>query len=138
LPNSFHGDTEKQVMQIDRIVVVAQAFYYVVTGLWPLVSYATFEAVTGPKTDRWLVHTIGLLLVAIGAALFAGARRTAPGVETLVLAACCASAFIAIEVFYVLNGVIAPVYLGDAIVQLCMLLAYGWSFATRRKNTRLW
>jgi hypothetical protein len=32
------------------------------TGLWPLVSIGTFQQVTGPKTDLWLVKTVGVLI----------------------------------------------------------------------------
>jgi hypothetical protein len=34
-----------------------QGIYYLLTGLWPLVSIGTFQMVTGEKTDVWLVHT---------------------------------------------------------------------------------
>jgi hypothetical protein len=35
-------------------------------GLWPLVHLSSFEAVLGPKTDRWLVKTVCGLLIANG------------------------------------------------------------------------
>ena len=50
-----------------RRMAQAQGVFNVVGGLWPLVSMRTFEAVYGPKTDRWLVQTVGGLLTAIGA-----------------------------------------------------------------------
>ena len=43
-----------------RTALTVQGLFYVVTGLWPLVSLSTFEFVTGPKTDDWLVHMVGL------------------------------------------------------------------------------
>ena len=46
-----------------------QAAYYVGTGLWSLVHRRSFERVTGPKREYWLVRTVGALAVAIGAAL---------------------------------------------------------------------
>ncbi len=52
-----------------RDVALAQAVYYGVTGAWPLVSRRSFEAVTGRKTDWWLVQTFSLTLLPIGAAL---------------------------------------------------------------------
>ncbi len=122
---------------INRIVIMAQGAYYVITGSWPLVSYATFEAITGPKTDKWLVHTVGLLLVAVGAALLTGARRASPSAETLVLAAASACAFIAIEIFYVARSVIGPIYLADAVLQVCMLALYGWVFMTGRQRASI-
>jgi hypothetical protein len=58
-----------------RSVALIQAAYYVGAGLWSLASIRTFEAVTGPKTDRWLVKTVGvvyLLDAAVELALVAG------------------------------------------------------------------
>src|SRR4051812_49609509 len=52
-----------------------QGLYYLVTGVWPLVSIETFQMVTGPKTDHlvtgretdhWLVMTVGVLVTAVG------------------------------------------------------------------------
>ena len=37
----------------------------------------SFEAVTGPKTDRWLVKTVGALALANGVAVAFGLRRDA-------------------------------------------------------------
>ena len=50
-------------------VVTLQATYYILTGLWPLVHFSSFELVTGPKTDDWLVRMVGLLVVLIGVTL---------------------------------------------------------------------
>jgi hypothetical protein len=30
-----------------------------VTGVWPIPHLQSFEAVTGPKKERWLVKTMG-------------------------------------------------------------------------------
>jgi hypothetical protein len=50
-----------------RRLIAFQAAYYLATGLWPLVHLPSFEAVTGPKTDDWLVHMVGLLAGVIAA-----------------------------------------------------------------------
>ena len=47
-----------------------QAAYYVSTGLWSLVHRRSFERITGPKQEYWLVRTVGALAVAIGAAMW--------------------------------------------------------------------
>lgn len=39
--------------------------FYLAAGLWPIVSLHSFEAVTGPEQDDWLVKTIGGLIAAI-------------------------------------------------------------------------
>ena len=38
-----------------------QSGYYGVTGIWPILHLPSFEAITGPKIDDWLVHMVGLL-----------------------------------------------------------------------------
>jgi hypothetical protein len=43
-------------------------WFNVVAGVWPLVHVASFEAVLGPKVDRWLVRTVAGLLVVNGVA----------------------------------------------------------------------
>ncbi|MGH7661110.1 MAG: hypothetical protein ACRENA_09390 [Vulcanimicrobiaceae bacterium] len=50
----------------NRRVLKLQAGYYIATGIWPLLSMRSFEAITGPKTDRWLVRMVGLLAATIG------------------------------------------------------------------------
>jgi hypothetical protein len=68
-----------------RHVALAQGLYYGATGVWPLLSRRTFEAVTGPKDDWWLVETLSLTLLPVGAALAtAGARdRVTPEIALL-------------------------------------------------------
>ena len=72
-----------------------QGIYYFVTGVWPLVSIRTFEAVTGEKTDNlptgldadhWLVMTVGVLITAIALALLVAAYRKTHVLELAVLA----------------------------------------------------
>ena len=42
------------------------SIYFMLTGIWPVVHMPSFIAVTGPKTDLWLVRTVGLLIAGIG------------------------------------------------------------------------
>src|SRR5262245_26510628 len=72
-------------VSLARGVAGLQALYYLATGLWPLVHMDSFLAVTGPKTDLWLVRTVGALIAVIGASLAVSvARRLTP--EAMVLA----------------------------------------------------
>jgi hypothetical protein len=103
-----------------RQLATVQGVYYLVTGLWPIVSMRSFEWVTGRKTDRWLVRMVGLLAAAIGLALLRG--RDEPIDPALPVAS--AAAFTAVDVVYAAKGTISPIYLGDAVVELGLIA--GW------------
>jgi len=108
-----------------RRLIAFQAAYYSVSGLWPLVHLPSFESVTGPKTDDWLVHMIALLAVVIGAALgVAAVRDRVHAPEVGVLSVGAALAFAGIDLWYGLGGRIAPVYLADASIELALLIAF--------------
>jgi hypothetical protein len=106
-----------------RTVLAVLGLYYLVTGIWPLVSIRTFEAVTGPKTDDWLVQTVGVLAAVIGATLLYAARQRSPARETVFLSVISAVGFVAVEVVFVLLGMIGAIYLADAAVQVSFLFA---------------
>lgn len=111
-----------------RIILRTQAVFYVLTGLWPLVHLASFERVTGPKVDDWLVHTVGLLAATIGATLWVGARTERPVGAVVLLAILSAASFAAIDLTYALSGRISAIYLLDALVEGALLIALtmGW------------
>jgi 4-amino-4-deoxy-L-arabinose transferase-like glycosyltransferase len=111
-----------------RAILVGQGVYYLLTGIWPLVSMRTFEMVTGPKTDDWLVQMVGLLAAAIGATLLVGNLGRRPSREVVVLSVLTALAFAAIDMVYSLNGTISRIYLVDAVIQgvILLVLALGW------------
>jgi hypothetical protein len=90
------------------------------------VSLSTFEFVTGPKTDDWLVHMVGLLAAVIGSALLVAARRREGGRAIWTLAVGAALAFAAIDIVYASTGRIRWVYLLDATAELVLA---GWLLA---------
>lgn len=89
---------------------------------------------TGPKTDDWLVHTVGLLAAAIGVALLTGGRRRVVSLETRLLAGAAAAAFGVIDVVYVLRGTIARIYLADAAAEALILVALLFARGRRRRS----
>jgi len=109
-------------------VLLMQGFYYLVTGVWPLISIETFMMVTGPKTDLWLVRTVGVLLAVIAAALLVSALRRVTTPETVVLAVGSALALTGIDIFYVSLGTIDKIYLLDAAAELGLV---AWWVAAR-------
>jgi hypothetical protein len=106
-----------------RSVLVVQGWVYVVTGLWPVAHIASFEWVTGEKFDDFLVHTVGLLLCVIGAGLLRALRAASPPAEIVLVASGSALALALIDVVYVANGRLSPIYLLDAAAELVFLLA---------------
>jgi hypothetical protein len=106
----------------------AQGAYFVATGVWPLVSLRTFEVVTGPKTDGWLVKVVGVCVAVIGAVLLVASRRGPVSPEERpevpILAVGSAAGLGTVELFYALKGRISPIYLLDAAVEAA--LVGGW------------
>jgi hypothetical protein len=111
-------------------VALTQGAFYLATGIWPLIDVDSFQAVTGPKTDLWLVRTVGVLVTVIGAVLVTAARRRNFSIEITLLAIGSALGLAAIDVIYVLSGTILPIYLADAAAEIG--LAGGWAFARAR------
>jgi hypothetical protein len=98
-----------------------QAAYYIVSGACPLISRRAFEAVTGPKSDWWLVQMVGLLAVTNGIAIAVGSRNEHITRETVTLSVLSALSFAAIDTVYGLKGRISKIYLGDAIVEAILV-----------------
>jgi energy-converting hydrogenase Eha subunit E len=115
-----------------RRVIGAQAFYYTVTGIWPVIHMASFEAVTGPKVDDWLVKMVGLLAAAIGLSLGTAVfRGQTQGAVVGTLAVTSAAAFAGIDLWYGLSGRISPIYLADSALQIGIIAALAWSPRSR-------
>ncbi len=114
---------------LPRLALI-QGLYYVVTGLWPLFDITSFQLVTGPKTDLWLVKTVGVLVSVIGAVLIAASRSRRITNEIVLLAIGSALGLTAIDLFYALSGRISAVYLGDAVLEIG--LALFWVLGRRR------
>ena len=109
-------------MDVPRSALAMQPYYYIATGVWPIVRLRSFEAVTGRKRDRWLVRMVGLLAASIGVSLIAG-RRRGERRTTTVLAATSALAFAAIELWYAGRGRKRAVYAADGLLELGIALA---------------
>jgi hypothetical protein len=98
-------------------VAVVQGAYYLLTGAWSLLHVESFMALTGPKTDVWLVKTVGVLVSVIGLALLlAGVGgEVEPGLIFIAIGS--ALGLLAIEVAYTLQRVIPAIYLADAVLE---------------------
>ncbi len=102
-----------------------QGSYYLASGIWPVLHRSSFEALTGPKEDYWLVRTVGLLAASIGLGLSSGARRaTGVSADMRATAISAAVGFGAIDLVEVARGRISPVYLLDLAAQAALLGAW--------------
>ena len=104
-----------------QLMLIVQGVYYIATGLWALVHMRSFEMVTGPKRDTWLVKTVGALVLVVGWILVLGGVRRRPAAETVLLATGSATALAAVETYYAARGRISPVYLADACGEVALV-----------------
>ena len=116
-----------------KLVALGQGVMYLATGVWPLISLRSFERVTGPKVDGWLVQTVGAVVACVGGVLMLAARRNRITPEIAVLGVSCAASLTAIDIIFVARRRIAPIYLADAAAEL--LLIAGW-FLSRGRGAR--
>lgn len=101
----------------DKRVTKAQALYYFITGTWSVLHLESFLAVTGGKTDVWLVHMVGLLAVSISICLYFDR-------VSLLLPVSAALSFSAIDIIYVSKGTISPIYLADLAIESLLILLH--------------
>jgi hypothetical protein len=87
-----------------------QGSYYLLGGLWPLAHFPSFEAVAGPKPDRFQTEVTSILFAAIGAALLVGARdnKLEPSVRTLAVASALGTAYLDLKHRRQLRAIFQP------------------------------
>jgi hypothetical protein len=123
----------------------AQGLYYLVTGVWPLISVESFQRVTGAKSDHliaaspteadhWMLNTISGLIVAISLVLLVAAWRQRPLAEVGLLGALSAAALATIDIVYVGRKTIRPIYLADAIVEVGIFVGWAWIACCRARS----
>ena len=111
---------------MEYTVALVQGIYFFVAGIWPIISIGTFQLVTGPKTDLWLVKTVGIILAVIGAVLIFAQVNAEINTSIILLAIGSAISLAVVEFVYVSKRVISAIYLGDAIIEL--ILTAWWLF----------
>jgi hypothetical protein len=125
-----------------------QGLYFGLTGLWPLVSVRTFKLVTGEKgktdnlqtgldADHWLLMTVSVLITAVALTLLAAAIRKTQAVEISILGIAAASGLTAIDLIYTVRGLILPIYLLDAAIEIPLILAWLVALLWRRHSSRV-
>lgn len=133
-----HGRTGRALDAFTRTeerVAIAQGAFFVATGVWPLLHMPSFESVTGPKTDRWLVKTVGVLVTMAGAAIGSAGLRGRITPETRLLAMGSSLALAAIDIVYTRRKRISRIYLVDAVAESGLIVA--WLTAVSRQPRQL-
>jgi hypothetical protein len=102
--------------------------FNVAGGLWPLVHLRSFEAVLGPKADRWLVYTVAGLMVATGAAQLTSTTDPSGVRQARRLGIGTALTLGAVDLVYAPRGRISRMYLVDAAMEAGLLLAWAGTF----------
>lgn len=95
-----------------------------VGGLWPLLHLRSFEAVLGPKVDRWLVYTVAGLMVVVGAAQLTATADSAGARQARRLGVGTALTLGGVDLVYAPRGRISRTYLVDAAAEIGWLLAW--------------
>ena len=100
------------------------ALYFGIGGLWSVVGKRSFQAISGPKVDYWLVRTVGGLLTVVGAVIaMADVRgRITPEIRWLAIGT--SAVLTVIDVVYTARNRIRWVYLLDAVANV--VLIGGW------------
>jgi hypothetical protein len=112
----------------------AQGWFNVVGGLWPLLSMRTFELLTGPKADRWLVRTVAGLLVANGVTQLSADSSPEALRAVRTLGRGTSGALAVVDLVYASRGRISKVYLVDAAAELAWVVL--WSTAKGPSRAR--
>jgi hypothetical protein len=97
---------------------------------------ARFEAVLGPKIDRWLVNTVAGLLVADGLTQLAASSSPATVAQARRLGVRTAAALATIDVVYVPAGRISKPYLLDAALEVAWIVAWRRADMPRKVDHR--
>jgi hypothetical protein len=112
-----------------RTMARAHGAFNLVSGVWPLLHMRSFEAVSGPKVDRWLVRTVAGLLVTNGVAQMCAADAADGDVDLARrLGVGTALTLALIDLRYGIPGRIRRIYLADALVEAAWVA--GWVRAT--------
>lgn len=112
------NNEDMSALILHRIIMLLQGIYYVATGLWPLVHLGSFEAITGPKVDRFTLRSTALLIVIVGALLMLASRKNNPDPGFTALGAATAVGLASVEAVHVRK--VRPVYRLEAIGEIML------------------
>jgi hypothetical protein len=125
----------RQYLEFMSALTVARAHgaANLIGGLWPLLHLRSFEAVFGPKVDRWLVKTVAGLLVVNGLTLLVTRSTPESIAQARRLGVGTAAVLAMIDLSYAPIGRISKMYLADAAVEIGWIVV--WCLPKNRAST---
>jgi energy-converting hydrogenase Eha subunit E len=116
------------------LLAMAQGAYDMVGGLWPLIHMPSFEAVTGPKEDDWLVRSVAGILLVMGAVLMFDAFRHHVSHSVRIMAGGISAVLAIVALVSSLAGFISLLYFIDGIIHLSFALAWAGVLLVRPRR----
>ena len=113
-------------MKLYRLLLRLTGGFYFLTGVWPVAHIHSFMEVTGPKNDIWLVKTVGLLIAALSIGMLRASFRNYVQPDLIIVLLGFAAFLTAVDIYYNITDVIAPVYLADAVAEMLLILIWLW------------
>ena len=107
-----------------RALARGHGLFNIVGGAWPLLHLPSFEAVLGPKVDRWLVRTVAGLMIVNGAVQVSSGSSTDALQQASRIGIGTALTLGTIDVVYAPRGRISRVYLVDALLEAAWIVAW--------------
>ena len=114
-----------------RTLARLHGWFNLVNGLWPLLHMRSFVAVSGPKTDLWLVRTVAGLMVTNGITQLGAASSAATVPSARQIGIGTAATLLGIELRYATVGRISRIYLLDSAVEALWIVL--WLRQRRRR-----
>jgi hypothetical protein len=107
-----------------RFLLWFQGVYTLLTAIWPLIDIQSFLWASGPKTDIWLVKTVGACLTAIALSLLSFLFVSTHPLPAIVLGGCTAVGMACIDFYYTFTNTISAIYLWDGTLETAFALTW--------------
>lgn len=103
-------------------ILSIQGVYFLIVGMWPIVSINSFMSFAGPKTDIWLVRTFGAMLACEGFCFIITAMLRHMSFPMLILAFLNSVLLLFVDMHYHLDNVLGESYLVDASIEFLFIV----------------
>lgn len=121
------------LVSLYRSLLWVQGVYSLITAVWPIVHIDSFMAVTGPKTDLWLVKTVSVLILAIALFLLVQIKYLLPVVPVAIMAITMSAGLLIIDFYYPAIDRISGIYMADGILQFIFLCTWIFLLFSRKR-----